>query len=124
MMARIQLRHIAQSRSGDKGNTVNIALFAPTKAWYEVFVREVTSDRVKNHFKGLVEGEVTRYLVPNILALNFVCKEALNGGGSASIRMDNLGKCFASNLLRMEIEVDEEFLQNTFDTPNTRGEYR
>jgi hypothetical protein len=105
-MARTQLRRIAQARSGDKGDTVNIALFAPTDALYNAFVREVTVERMKAHFTGLVKGEVTRYLVPNVRALNFVCKEALNGGGSASIRMDNLGKCYASNLLRMEIEVE------------------
>ncbi len=106
-MARIQLREIAQARSGDKGNTVNIGLFAPTEEWFELFVREVTAERVKQHFAGLVEGEVTRYLLPNIRALNFVCKGALDGGGSASIRMDNLGKCYAANLLRMEIDYDD-----------------
>ncbi len=109
-MARVQLRHISQVRSGDKGNTVNIALFAPNEALYRVFLREVTPERVKEHFRGLIEGDVIRYEVPNILALNFVCKEALNGGGSASIRVDNLGKCFSSNLQRMVIEVEDELL--------------
>lgn len=106
-MARVQLRHIAQARSGDKGNTVNIALFASSADLYEVLVREVTAERVKQHFSGLVDGKVTRYLVPNVKAMNFVCKEALSGGGSATMRMDNLGKCYASNLLRMEIEVED-----------------
>ncbi len=110
-MARVQLRRIAQSRSGDKGNTVNIALFAPTDALYEIFLHQVTAGRVKEHFIGLVQGEVTRYLLPNVLGLNFVCKEALGGGGSATMRMDNLGKCFGSNLLRMEIEVPDELLR-------------
>lgn len=109
-MAQVQLRNISQARSGDKGNDVNIALFAPNEQIYNLFLREVTPERVKNHFKGLVEGEVVRYEVPNILALNFVCREALNGGGSASIRLDNLGKTFSSNLQRMFIDADEEIL--------------
>lgn len=104
-MAAIQLRQLALARSGDKGNTVNIGLFARSAEWYEVLVREVTPERVKEHFVGLVEGEVVRYLMPNIHAINFVLREALAGGGSRSIRMDNLGKCFGANLLRMEVEV-------------------
>ena len=106
-MAQLQLKELSQARSGDKGNDVNIALFAPNDQVYQLFLREVTPERVKKHFQGLVEGEVIRYEVPNILALNFLCKEALNGGGSASIRMDNLGKTFSSNLQRMYIEVDD-----------------
>jgi hypothetical protein len=123
-MARIQLRQIAQARSGDKGNTVNIGLFAPTDSLYQVFVREVTAERVKRHFSGLVEGEVTRYLMPNIKAMNFVCKDAFNEGGSASIRMDHLGKCFGSNLLRMEIEVEDELLCDVMQTPENPQKQR
>lgn len=110
-MVEVQLREFAQARSGDKDNTVNIGLFAPTDALFETLVREVTPKRVKDHFDGLVEGRVHRYQLPNIRALNFVCEQALGGGGSASIRMDNLGKCFGSNLLRMEVEVHEALLE-------------
>jgi len=106
-MTKVQLRNLVQARSGDKGNTVNIALFAPNKQLYDVLLLEVSSQRVKEHFSGLVKGEVIRYTLPNLYAMNFVCKEALDGGGSATMRMDNLGKCFASNLLRMEVEIDD-----------------
>ncbi|MEB1809269.1 MAG: hypothetical protein LPK26_18590 [Bacillaceae bacterium] len=112
-MVKVKLKEIAQSRSGDKGNTVNVALFAPNQEIYNIFLTEVTPEKVKEHFNGLVEGEVVRFELPNIFALNFVCKEALNGGGSSSIRLDNLGKCFGSNLLRMEIEVDEQIVLET-----------
>jgi hypothetical protein len=105
-MSKVQLRHLVQARSGDKGNSVNIAVFAPNERLYEVLLNEVTADKVKEHFNGLVHGEVTRYTLPNLKAMNFVCKQALGGGGSATMRMDNLGKCFASNLMRMEIEDD------------------
>ncbi|GAX90335.1 AtuA-related protein [Effusibacillus lacus] len=104
-MALVQLRDISQVRAGDKGNTVNIALFAPSDELYRIFLREVTPEKVKAHFRGWIEGEVIRYEVPNLMALNFVCRRALNGGGSSSIRMDNLGKCFGTNLQRMMIEV-------------------
>jgi hypothetical protein len=110
-MARVQLKELSQVRAGDKGNSVNVALFAPDEAIYRVFLREVTADRVKEHFRGLVHGEVVRYEVPNLLALNFVLREALGGGGSSSLRIDNLGKCFGSNLQRMTIEVDDEILR-------------
>ncbi|QHW29844.1 hypothetical protein GZH47_02690 [Paenibacillus rhizovicinus] len=107
-MARVQLRQIAMARSGDKGNTVNIALFAPSDDVYEDLAREVTPERVKAHFHGLIEGEVVRYLLPRLRAMNFVCREALGGGGSATLRMDNLGKCYASNLMRLEIEIGDD----------------
>jgi len=117
-VATVQLRRFAQARSGDKGNTVNIGLFAPTDALYATLVHEVTPERVKQHFVGLVEGDVRRYLLPNIRALNFVCEQALDGGGSVSLRLDNLGKCFGANLLRMEIEVADDLL-GAAATPQT-----
>ncbi|MFC4801471.1 hypothetical protein ACFPA1_19250 [Neobacillus sp. GCM10023253] len=109
-MAIVKLRDIAQTRSGDKGNMVNIGVFAPNPAIYQIFLEKLTTERVKEHFIGLVEGEVARYELPNILALNFVCKEALEGGGSASLRLDNLGKCFGANMMRLELEVDDSLL--------------
>ncbi|MBS4214474.1 MULTISPECIES: AtuA-related protein [Neobacillus] len=109
-MAIVKLKDIAQTRSGDKGNMVNIGVFAPNPAIYQIFIEKLSAARVKEHFIGLVEGEVARYELPNILALNFVCKEALEGGGSASLRLDNLGKCFGANMMRLELEVDDSLL--------------
>lgn len=114
-MKSVQLKEISQVRSGDKGNAVNIALFAPNEAIYHSFLREVTKEKVKEHFAGFVEGDVIRYEVPNIYALNFLCKEALNGGGSSSLRLDGLGKTFSSNLQRMYIDVEEEKLENLLE---------
>ncbi|WP_066304558.1 hypothetical protein [Bacillus sp. FJAT-29814] len=109
-MTIVKLREVAQTRAGDKGNMVNIGVFAPTPAIYQTFLKKLTPERVKEHFTGIVEGEVIRYELPNILALNFVCKEALAGGGSASLRLDNLGKCFGANLMRLELDVDDSVL--------------
>jgi len=109
-MPRVQLRDIAQARSGDKGNTCDLTLFARTAEMYEIFKREVTAERVKEHFRGLVFGEVSRFEVPNVLALKFIMEDALGGGAPSSLRTDNLGKSFGSNLLRMEIDVPSELL--------------
>lgn len=100
-----QLVKLAHARSGDKGDKANIAIFVADRATYDILVREVTAERVRDHFKGLVFGKVERYEVPNVLALNFVLYEALNGGASRSLRSDSLGKSLSSALLRMEIEV-------------------
>ena len=100
-----KLVDLAHARSGDKGDIANIALFAPDRTIYDLLVKEVTPDRVREHFEGIVTGNVERYEVPNVLALNFVLHGALNGGASRSLRSDALGKSLSSALLRMEIEV-------------------
>lgn len=105
---RVLLKELAHARSGDKGNTVNIGLFPYREEDYELIKRQVTAERVKEHFRGLVKGEVIRYEVPNLCAFNFVLKEALDGGAACSLRSDNLGKCFGAALLRMEVEVEQE----------------
>ena len=104
-MPRIQLRDLCGTRSGDKGDTLNIALFAYDAAAYDAIRHEVTAARVAAHFGGLISGPVTRYEAPNVLALNFVAQGALGGGGPRSLRSDNLGKTLGGALLRMEIEV-------------------
>ncbi len=100
-----QLVELAHARSGDKGDKANIAIFAPDRQTYDLLLREVTAERVRAHFAGIINGSVERFEVPNILALNFVLHGALNGGASRSLRSDSLGKSLSSALLRMEIEV-------------------
>lgn len=100
-----QLVQLVHARSGDKGDKANIAIFAPDRQTYDLLLREVTAERVRAHFAGMMNGPVERFEVPNILALNFVLHGALNGGASRSLRSDSLGKSLSSALLRMEIEV-------------------
>ncbi|MBL8220752.1 MAG: hypothetical protein JNL62_16085 [Bryobacterales bacterium] len=102
---KIALSKIAHTRSGDKGDTVNIGVIAYRAEDYAVLVREVTAERVKAHFGELVKGAVTRYELPNLCALNFLLEEALGGGGTLSLRVDAQGKTFGAALLRMEIEA-------------------
>lgn len=105
-MARVQLLRIAHARSGDKGDTANVGLIARRLEFYPILVREVTAERVKKHFEGICLGDVERYELPNLGALNFLLHESLDGGGTLSLKADAQGKTYSAALLRMEIEVD------------------
>lgn len=105
---RIQLVKLAHARSGDKGDTANVGLIALRDEIYPLLVREVTAARVKEHFKGLCKGEVDRFELPNIGALNFLLHESLGGGGTLSLMTDAQGKTFSTALLRMEIELSDD----------------
>lgn len=102
---RIELGRIAHARSGDKGDLVNIGVIAYRPEFYEMLLREVTAERVKAHFADRIEGRVERYELPNICALNFVCHEALMGGGTLSLLSDAQGKSFGGGVLNMPIEI-------------------
>ncbi len=106
-MKKIRLLDISHARSGDKGNTANIGLIALEERYYPLLVREVTAERVEAHFKEICFGKVERFELPNIGALNFLLHDALDGGGTVSLRSDAQGKTFSAALLRMEIEGDE-----------------
>src|SRR2546423_1782067 len=105
---RIQLTKLAHARSGDKGDTANVGLIALRDDFYSLLVREVTAERVKEHFRGICKGEVERFELPNLGALNFLLHESLGGGGTLSLMTDAQGKTFSTALLRMEIDVSEE----------------
>jgi len=111
-MARIQLRDLCGARSGDKGDISDLSLFADDEAAYEAVKAEVTADRVKAHFGGLVQGEVERHEARNVLALKFVMHGALGGGAPRSLRSDNLGKTHGASLLRMWIDVPDAVAAN------------
>ena len=111
-MARIQLRDLCGARSGDKGDIADLSLFADDERAYEAIRAEVTADRVKAHFGSLVRGPVERYEAPNVLALKFVCREALGGGAPRSLRADNLGKTMGASLLRLWIDVPQDVAAN------------
>jgi len=104
-MKKIRLLDIASARSGDKNDICNIGVMANSAEDYAIIAEHLTVAKVKAHFGTLIQGEVIRYEWASIEALNFVCHQALDGGGSRSMRMDTLGKNFSSHLLRLELEV-------------------
>lgn len=108
----IQLVKLAHARSGDKGDTANVGLIAFSDVIYSILVREVTAGRVKQHFQGICKGDVERFELPNLGALNFLLHESLGGGGTLSLMTDAQGKTFSTALLRMNIEISDAEAQN------------
>ena len=105
---KVKLTKLAHARSGDKGDTANVGLIALQDEFYPILVREVTAERVKQHFKGICHGEVERFELPNLGALNFLLHESLGGGGTLSLMTDAQGKTFSTALLRMEVEITDQ----------------
>lgn len=105
---KVQLVKLAHARSGDKGDTANVGLIALSDELYPLLVREVTAVRVKEHFQGICKGDVERFELPNLGALNFLLHESLGGGGTLSLMTDAQGKTFSTALLRMFIDVPDD----------------
>jgi hypothetical protein len=105
---RIPLVHLAHARSGDKGDTANVGVIAYRAQDFPLLAEQLTAEAVKAHFGPLVRGEVERFELPNLQALNFLLHGALGGGGTVSLMTDAQGKVFSTALLRMEIEVPAE----------------
>ena len=105
---KVQLTKLAHARSGDKGDTANVGLIALRPEFYPIVAREVTAARVKEHFQGICHGDVDRFELPNLGALNFLLHESLGGGGTLSLMTDAQGKTFSTAMLRMQIDIAEE----------------
>ncbi|MFH0842650.1 MAG: hypothetical protein V1903_08530 [Bacteroidota bacterium] len=101
----MKLREIAHSRTGDKGNISNISLIVFNEKDFPLIEQYVTAEKVKEYFSEIVKGEVKRYVLPNICALNFVLYDALSGGVTRTLALDIHGKTLSSALLDMEIET-------------------
>jgi len=109
---KVELLKIAHARSGDKGDTANVGVIALKDEFYPLLVREVTAEKVKEHFGEMVKGEVERFELPNLKALNFLLHESLGGGGTLSLMTDAQGKTFSTALLRMRIEINDREAQD------------
>jgi hypothetical protein len=114
----MKLRQIAHSRTGDKGDTSNISLIVFDEKDYPLIVEQVTAARVREHFREIAHGDVTRYELPAIGALNFVLRKALGGGVTRSLALDAHGKGLSSALLDLDIEPSVEGRQS--DNPQDR----
>lgn len=115
-MPKVQLLQLAHARSGDKGDTANVGVIALHPDYYPILVGALTAERVAEHFAGIAHGEVERFELPNLHALNFLLHEALGGGGTVSLKTDAQGKTLSTAMLRMEIEVPEEIARRVTRT--------
>jgi hypothetical protein len=106
-MPQFLLRELAHARSGDKGDTSNIGVIAYRDEFYPLIAAQVTVERVRAHFRGLVKGRITRYELPRFSAINLVLEESLGGGVTRSLSLDPHGKSYSALILTMVIEVDE-----------------
>jgi hypothetical protein len=104
---KVELTKLAHARSGDKGDTANVGLIALKDEFFPILVREVTAEKVKEHFGEIVKGKVERFELPNLKSLNFLLHESLGGGGTLSLMTDAQGKTFSTALLRMKIELND-----------------
>ena len=104
---RVRLVDIAHARSGDKGDTANVGVIALKPEWYPLIASQLTRDRVKQHFGRVITGDVERFELPNLHALNFLLHGALDGGGTLSLKTDAQGKVFSTAMLRMVLDVPD-----------------
>ncbi len=107
-MKTFYLREIAHARAGDKGDTSNIGVIAYRPEFYPLILEQVTVDRVRRHFRGLVKGPITRYELPNVHAINLVLERALGGGVTRSLSLDPHGKSYGALILTMPVTVSED----------------
>ncbi len=106
---KVRLIEVAHARSGDKGDTANIGVIARRPRYYPLLVKYLTVDRVARHFEGIALGKVERFELPNLQALNFLLHQSLGGGGTKSLKLDAQGKTLGSAMLRMVLEIPEDF---------------
>ncbi|MDH3626021.1 MAG: hypothetical protein OEV00_11765 [Acidobacteriota bacterium] len=106
----VPLYAMAHARSGDKGDGSNVGVLAYDARGYEILQAWLTAERVKQHFGGIVLGTVDRFEMPNVMGLNFILHDSLGGGGSASLKTDAQGKTHAMALLRILVEVPDDYV--------------
>ena len=111
-MPKIYLLDVAHGRSGDKGDTSNVCVFARKPEYYDLIRREVTSETLKKYFGEMVKGDITRYEVQSLNGMNFVMHHALGGGATMSLRLDSLGKSMGSAVMRYKINVSDDELKH------------
>jgi hypothetical protein len=105
---KVRLLDIAHARSGDKGDTANVGVIARRPEWHPILAQYLTLDAVREHFRGVITGDVERFELPNLNALNFLLHGALDGGGTLSLKTDAQGKVYSTALLRLVLDVPDD----------------
>ena len=106
-MKKVQVKELAYCRSGDKGDISNVGVIALKPENYEILKKKITPEKIKEHFKGMVKGEIEIYPMPNLSALEVVMHNALDGGAPTSIRLGQTGKTMGNAFSLMEIDLDD-----------------
>lgn len=104
---KVRLVDVAHARSGDKGDTANVGVIALRPEWYPILARYLTLEKVRAHFAGVITGDVERFELPNLGAINFLLHGALDGGGTLSLKTDAQGKVFSTAMLRLVLDVPD-----------------
>jgi hypothetical protein len=99
----VRLHDVAHARAGDKGDTSTLTVIPYRDSDYPWLVHVLTAERVREHLSGLVRGDVTRFELPNLSALQFVCRQSLGGGVTTSLAVDTHGKSMSTRLLALEV---------------------
>lgn len=100
------LQEVAHARAGDKGNRSSVCLFVYDPRHYDAVAAQLTPERLKQQFSGLLRGRIVRYDLPGMHGFNFVMDEALEGGVNESLNLDSHGKSWSSLILGLTVEVD------------------
>ncbi len=117
-MKKVLLKDIAFARSGDKGDVCNVGVMAKSKRIYDFLVRNLTPEKIKDHFKGMIKGDVEIYPMPNIESIEIVLRRSLGGGATCTLRFDQTGKSMCMAMLRMEMNVADDLLEEAVTTDN------
>ncbi|MFS1525784.1 hypothetical protein ACL7TT_17010 [Microbulbifer sp. 2304DJ12-6] len=115
-MAIVKLQQLAIARSGDKGNISNIGIMARSRTIYLYLCEALTAEVVKAYFKEIAFGTVTRYMLPNLNAFNFVLEDSLGGGGTETLITDAQGKVYGAGLLHLKMDIPSELLDVAYMT--------
>ena len=107
----IQLDKIAHARSGDKGNNANVGVLFKNAECYKWAKKTLTPVKVKDHFGSIVKGDVIRYELDNLLALNFILENSLGGGGSETLQNDAQGKTYGQAMLLMALDIPDKLIK-------------
>ncbi|MCA8969797.1 MAG: hypothetical protein KDC95_08445 [Planctomycetes bacterium] len=109
-LKKVPLRKLALARSGDKGDSSNVAVIARSPEIYSWLEKHLTSDVVREHFREIAKGDVDRFEAPNLHALNFILHDSLGGCGSGSLKTDAQGKTHGLGILYLELDVPEDLV--------------
>lgn len=110
-MKKVTLAELAFARSGDKGDVSNVGVMAKSRNIYDFLSKVITPEKIKEHFRGMIKGDVEIYPVPNIDSLEIILRRALGGGATCTLRFDQTGKSMGQALLRLELEADEKLIE-------------